>query len=415
MSGDEATGRPPGYEIDPTAHEVRAVEGLSILNDGQARTVIREGARVHFHDLRATRVNRQFAEAISHAKAKACGSEPQAVGFLEEAVCHARDVYCELSQLRVGERFLNVTGKSRHLATLYHPEAKGYDFKMEVLRNPERVQGRSVVFIGVGHSSNFYHWVGEQMPKLATLARYVDLREVDNICVFVKQPVGFIEDSIRTLFPAFRGQVRQIQAWSMHAEEAWFFVLQTVPGVSKTPPRQKGVRASIGSLIDLIEHVESERHRLVDPAPGGPDVALISREKAPMRRWMNEGAFVDAMGGRVQVVRAEDLSFREQINLFHHARVIVATHGAGLANTLFCQPGARIIEVTSRNHVRRAWDFAKLAIARGADYHVAVIDAVDDSYWQDIADPTETVPFQMGSDLVASAPALEALVRLCEV
>ena len=413
MSGETSPGPPPGYEIDPTAYGVREVEGLSILNDGQSRTVTREGVQVHFHDLRAQRLNSQFAQAIEHAKVKACGAEPQTVGFMEEAVCHASDVYCELSQLRVGDKFLYVTGKSRHLEKLFHPDAKGYDFKMDVLRNPEQVPGRSVVFTGVGQSSNFYHWVGEQMPKLATLSRYVDLAEVDNICVFVKQEVGFVEESIRTLFPTFQGTVRQIRGWSMYTDEAYFFVLQTVPGVSQAPPRGKGVRASIGSLFDLIEHVEAQADRLFEAPPGGPEIAVISREKAPMRRWLNEDALLAALGDRAQSVLAEDLSFRDQMNLFRHAKVIVATHGAGLANTLFCQPGARVIEVTSRNHVRRTWDFAKLAVARGVDYHVAVVDAVDDSYWQEIAEPAETVPFQMGSDLTASDEAIAALAQLC--
>ena len=402
------------YEFDPTPYPVREVETVEIVNDGRSRVLNRDDARITFHDLRARKVNQQFAAEIEHARLKACGVGTQTVGFMEEAVCFTHDSYFELSQVRAQEKFLHVTGKSRHLEKLLHPEAKGYAFKREVLNNPEYVPGRNVVFTGVGHASNFYHWIGEQMPKLATLRKYADLAEIDNIVVFVKKPVGFIEESIRTLFPEFKGQVRQVEGWSTQSDEAFFFVLQTVPGISEAPVRAKGVRACIGSLVDLVEHFEERKPDLIDAGADWPRIALISREKAPMRRWLNEQALLDGLGSRARSVMPEDLSFRDQINLFHHADTIVATHGAGLANTIFCRPGTRVIEVTSRNHVRRAWDFAKLAVARGVEYHVAVVDAVDDGYWEEIAEPEERVPFQMGSDLMASPEAVAALAALCQ-
>lgn len=41
----------------------------------------------------------------------------------------------------------------------------------------------------------------------------------------------------------------------------------------------------------------------------------------------------------------ETLSVQEQHSLFYNATVIVALHGAGLANILFSEPGTKVIEI----------------------------------------------------------------------
>jgi capsular polysaccharide biosynthesis protein len=39
------------------------------------------------------------------------------------------------------------------------------------------------------------------------------------------------------------------------------------------------------------------------------------------------------------------MPFPEQVRLFQSAKYIVAPHGAGLANLVFCQPGASVVEI----------------------------------------------------------------------
>jgi capsular polysaccharide biosynthesis protein len=39
------------------------------------------------------------------------------------------------------------------------------------------------------------------------------------------------------------------------------------------------------------------------------------------------------------------MSFLEQIILFAHADIIVAAHGSGMANMMFCKPGALFVEI----------------------------------------------------------------------
>ena len=45
----------------------------------------------------------------------------------------------------------------------------------------------------------------------------------------------------------------------------------------------------------------------------------------------------------------EDFSLDEQIQLLHRAELVVAPHGAGLSNLMFCRRGTRVIEIFERS------------------------------------------------------------------
>ncbi|HBW56875.1 MAG TPA: hypothetical protein DEF27_03370, partial [Oscillatoriales bacterium UBA8482] len=51
-------------------------------------------------------------------------------------------------------------------------------------------------------------------------------------------------------------------------------------------------------------------------------------------------------------VELETLSVAEQARLFAHAKVIIAPHGAGLTNLMFCSPETIVIELVSPHYIR---------------------------------------------------------------
>jgi capsular polysaccharide biosynthesis protein len=64
---------------------------------------------------------------------------------------------------------------------------------------------------------------------------------------------------------------------------------------------------------------------------------------------------------------AEDLSFDEQIDLFRQAAWVIAPHGAGLGNLLFCPPGTRVIDIMPDIHFQPYFSYLanKLGLAYG--------------------------------------------------
>ena len=75
-------------------------------------------------------------------------------------------------------------------------------------------------------------------------------------------------------------------------------------------------------------------------------LVYISRPDATARPLMNNGeleARLSSLG--FEIVATGTLTLLEQIRLFAETRLVVGQHGAGLMNSIFCSPGATLIEL----------------------------------------------------------------------
>jgi capsular polysaccharide biosynthesis protein len=57
------------------------------------------------------------------------------------------------------------------------------------------------------------------------------------------------------------------------------------------------------------------------------------------------------------IIAPGTLAWEEQIAVFRGARIIVGPHGAGLANAVFSESGARVIELTNAHHYNRCFEW----------------------------------------------------------
>src|SRR5437660_2866497 len=95
----------------------------------------------------------------------------------------------------------------------------------------------------------------------------------------------------------------------------------------------------------------------------------LSRARAAVRRIANEDEILEILRQRnFEVFEAENLSWREQVDLFASASVIVAPHGAALANVVFSKPGTRVAEIATHAGYRD-W-YWQLAAVAGLSYEV---------------------------------------------
>ena len=94
---------------------------------------------------------------------------------------------------------------------------------------------------------------------------------------------------------------------------------------------------------------------------------FLSREGAHWRRLLNHGEIAKRLGQLgFEVVRLEGLTFRQQVDLFSAVSAVVAPHGAGLANIVWCPPGCTVIELGSSTALTP--DYYRLALSMGHDY-----------------------------------------------
>jgi capsular polysaccharide biosynthesis protein len=101
----------------------------------------------------------------------------------------------------------------------------------------------------------------------------------------------------------------------------------------------------------------------------------ISRRRAAVRRVLNENDFEQMLrdAGFV-LIEVEALSWPEQVALFREAEVILAPHGAALANAAFCQPGTFIAEIGTRAGYKEFY----LQLAASAKLRYRFVEATPD-------------------------------------
>lgn len=111
--------------------------------------------------------------------------------------------------------------------------------------------------------------------------------------------------------------------------------------------------------------------------PDLPRRLFLTRGDLPnTRRYVEEAALMPELEKR-GFLRLDPgtLSVQEQINVFAHAEIVVAPHGAGLTNITFCQPGVKVLEMFPATYVHKGlWAIAQ---AVGAEYRYLVADGVE--------------------------------------
>jgi len=100
-----------------------------------------------------------------------------------------------------------------------------------------------------------------------------------------------------------------------------------------------------------------------------PKRIYISRRKASSRGVGNDAELTALLEERGFVeVRLEEHSLAGQIALFRGAEAIVAPHGAGLTNLVFCEPGTLVVEFIAIGYGSEL--YAKVGAARQLTYHL---------------------------------------------
>jgi hypothetical protein len=103
----------------------------------------------------------------------------------------------------------------------------------------------------------------------------------------------------------------------------------------------------------------------------------ISRIDSHNRKMMNEEeviALMQRMGFYVVSLSNEPID--RQIRLFSNAKIIVAPHGAGMTNILFCRPDCKIYELTPEHYVNPC--FINLAHTKRLGYWIDTFQSLNE-------------------------------------
>ena len=144
-------------------------------------------------------------------------------------------------------------------------------------------------------------------------------------------------------------------------------------------------------------HVREFRARaLRNRAPPGRSDLRIYLARRDVRRIVDPQAMTEFLAEQGFVTcYAEDLTFAAQIDLFSQAAWVIAPHGAGLGNLLFCAPGTKIIDIMPDIHFQPY--FSYLCNKLGLDYAVL---------------PCPTVGGGVNGDIILDMRRMRALFRM---
>jgi capsular polysaccharide biosynthesis protein len=178
-------------------------------------------------------------------------------------------------------------------------------------------------------SHGYFHWLADVLPRLFIIRER--LKDLVLLLPHKYKELEFVQSSLK---PFLIGAVEYIDSSEVLSCRKLMVPLQTAPSGHYNEELIREVRNL------LVEFYASGVHETAG------DRVYISRSLAPKRRIANEEEVIKLLQDfNFRVVRTEDHSFAEQVRLASGARYLVSNHGAGLANMLFMNPGANVLEL----------------------------------------------------------------------
>ncbi len=185
---------------------------------------------------------------------------------------------------------------------------------------------------------NYFHWMFEVLPRFELL-RLSGIKIEDIDYFFLNECSYPFQRETLANFGIYGEKI--IECTKKSHIKARKLIVPSFPGNTFDIPRWTCDFLRSKFLTDRLEE-KTDFKRI-----------YITRSDAQYRKILNEDKvidFLDKLG--FKSVTLASMTVSEQISLFAGVDVIVAPHGAGLSNIVFCKPGTKIIELFSPKYVK---------------------------------------------------------------
>ncbi|NJL22966.1 MAG: DUF563 domain-containing protein [Leptolyngbyaceae cyanobacterium SM1_3_5] len=208
----------------------------------------------------------------------------------------------------------------------------------------EKING-SIAILASLQNHLYFHWMFEVLPRWNLLRRSgIDLEKIDYF--LIPNQRSFQQETVEKL-----GIPQSKIIWHDHIQADR--LMAPFPGC---------VAWMNGSTCDFL------RSTFLPANPTTGKRIYISRSQAANRRVTNEAEILDLLTRyNFESVTLETLSVSEQAALFASATVVIAPHGSGLTNLVFCALKTTVIELFSPNFVYPCYWFLSNLV--GLDYY----------------------------------------------
>ena len=208
-------------------------------------------------------------------------------------------------------------------------------FYLEVSSDTKRLD-TAINLCGIA-ASNYFHLTFEILSRYEYVKQYMEDKEI---------PVLLDEDARK--FPQYVELINTVLKDSnvvyvpLHGSVRCKKLIH--PSMNTWMPmnvRKKNDFRTADNLVarSAIENIRKAATEYI--RPNGARKIFISRKKASFSRIVNEAEVARLFNDNgYEIVCTEDLTYRQQVELFSSAACIVGASGAALTNVVYCNPGA---------------------------------------------------------------------------
>jgi hypothetical protein len=239
---------------------------------------------------------------------------------------------------------------------------------------PRELVKRSGVYSTIfsWNAENFGHWMFDFVPRINLLAKAEPTTKVTLLMPDFLRPA--LRESLEILLPKhFALEYHPYETWIQAEKLVWATVVSGRCNFFLPPESFEAIRRPIFEHFGLpAQHKKTRR-------------IFVTRRHATTRRVLNEpevSALLERYG--FEGVELSELSFREQVELFHQADIVVGPHGAGLSSIVF-SGDIRLVVFYATQLPLNHWH--TLARGLGQEHYFLLSNfGEDDSFTVDVAE-----------------------------
>jgi hypothetical protein len=216
---------------------------------------------------------------------------------------------------------------------------------------------QTIAVLATAGGEGYFHWLTDALPRLEIIRKTLPEGLVGIDKFVVNKGIPIINETLKLLgIPPdnliFANSHLHIQAKNL--------IVPSLPGSTGDPP--DWVIAFLRETFLKNKASISLRTKL-----------YISRSKANYRKVTNEEDVLECLSTfGFTPIWLEEHDLATQVALFANAEFIIAPHGAGLTNLIWCNPSTKVLEIFSPNYVNVC--FWAIANQVGMEYFYLIGD-----------------------------------------
>jgi capsular polysaccharide biosynthesis protein len=185
----------------------------------------------------------------------------------------------------------------------------------------------------LGGRANYWHLLSEELPSLYRLKKNgFKINDFDHLIIH-ESKYNF-QNEIYDLFEIPKIKFVELKSnQHVQAKQLFFF----------SPIYQPDIDALTWTRDYLLKFAKEE--------PQSKKRLFICRESSNSKRIVDNKEINELLiKYDFEILKPENYTVKEQIELFKNSSFVIGAHGAALANLMFCKPKTNVIEIRSRSH-----------------------------------------------------------------